>query len=187
MIPVTELRSGATFEDQGQLYEVLIYSHIKMGRGTANIKLKVRNLKTGSTTEKSFISGAKVKPVNLAKIDLQYLYKDNDFAYFMNPKTYEQISVPAKVFTEAEFLKEGNNYTVSFHDDEPLSILLPPKMEFEVTDTGPGIKGNSTSNIYKDATLENNIKVKVPLFIKIGDRVLIDTKTKTYHEKSNTV
>lgn len=187
MIPVTDLRSGTTFEDQGQLYEVLVYQHVKMGRGTATIKIKVKNLKTGALTEKSFISGAKVNSVALTKRELQFLYKDNQNYYFMDPGNFEQIQVPEKILSEPEFLKEGKNYTVSFYGDEALEILLPSKMEFEVLETGPGVKGNSTSNIYKDAILENGLKVKVPLFIKIGDNVIINTKTKIYHEKSNAV
>lgn len=187
MIPVTTCKAGTTFEDGGELFEVRSYKHIKMGRGTANIKLKVRNLKTGSVTEKSFISGAKVKPVALNKKELQYLYKDNEFAYFMDPRNFDQIPVQLKILAEAEFLKEGAFYQVNFYNDQPLAIILPPKMEFKVVETGPGIRGNSTSNIYKDAILENNIKVRVPLFINIGDKILIDTKTYAYHEKSNAV
>lgn len=184
MISVTELRSGTIFEDQGQLLQVLSYGHIKLGRGSATIKVKVKNLRSGSTTEKSFISGARVQDINVSKKDLQFLYKDNDNLYFMDPKSFEQISIPFVKFADLNsYLKEGQSFSVSFFNDEPLSLNLPPKMEFKVTETGPSIRGNSATNIYKDAILENNIKVKVPLFIKVGDSIRIDTRTAEYSEK----
>lgn len=184
MISVTELRSGTIFEENGTLYQVLSYEHIKMGRGSANIKVKIRNVRSGSTTDKSFINGAKVNDVMVLKKNLQYLYKDSDNAYFMDSVTFEQIPINLRVIPEHQFLKEGETFAVSFYEDEPLSLNLPPKMEFEVVETGPGVKGNSATNIYKDAILENGLKTKVPLFIKIGDRVRIDTRTGSYTEKA---
>lgn len=183
MISVTELRSGTVFEDQGQIYQVLSYEHVKMGRGSANIKIKVKNLKTGAITYKSFISGAKVNEIQLKKRDLQFLYKDDENAYFMNPSNFEQIPIPLKIIDNHEFLKEGESFSISFLDNEPLSLNLPPKMEFRVAETGPSIRGNSATNIYKDAVLENGQKVKVPLFVKTDDSIRIDTRTGTYSEK----
>lgn len=183
MIGVTELRSGTIFEEQGQLYQVLSYEHIKMGRGSANIKVKVKNVKTRSTTEKSFINGAKVNDLRILKRDMQFLYKDEDSLYFMNPTTYEQIQVGIKSFPEHKYLKEGELFSISFLDTQPLSLNLPPKMEFTVVETEPGLRGNSATNIYKDALLQNNIKARVPLFIKTGDIIRIDTRTGDYSEK----
>src|SRR5581483_2753322 len=100
MISVTELRAGTVFEESGQLFQVLSYEHIKMGRGSANIKVKVKNVRTGATTEKSFINGARVKPVQVFKRDIQFLYKDDDTAYFMNPTNFEQIAVPSEKFQD---------------------------------------------------------------------------------------
>lgn len=186
MISVTELRAGAVFEDQGQIFQVISYEHIKMGRGSANIKVKVKNLKTGSIIEKSFMNGAKVKPAEIIKRDLQYLYKDADGAYFMNLSTFDQVSIDLSLIKiEQSFLKEGQNFSISFLNNEPLCINLPPKIVFAVEDTGPSLRGNSATNIYKDATLENGLKTKVPLFIKIGDKVRIDTKSGEYTEKAN--
>ncbi|MBI2026052.1 MAG: elongation factor P [Candidatus Levybacteria bacterium] len=185
MITVTELRAGTIFEENGNLYQVLTYEHIKMGRGRANIKVKVKNVRSGSTTEKSFINGAKVNDVSVLKKDLQYLYKDLDFVYFMNPITFEQISIPLKtVGNDIYYLKEGETFNISFLGDEALSINLPPKMVFVITQTAPGVKGNSATNVFKDATLENGQIVKVPLFIKIGDKVKVDTRTGAYSEKA---
>ena len=185
MISVTDLRSGVVFQDLGQLFQVLSYEHIKMGRGSANIKVKVKNLRTGGTVDKSFINGAKVDDVSVFKKDLQYLYKDGENAYFMNPQTFEQINIPLKTMgSDSYYLKEGDNFNISFLDEEALSLNLPPKMEFKVLDTAPGVKGNSATNVFKDAVLENGLKAKVPLFIDIGDRVRIDTRTGAYSERA---
>lgn len=185
MISVTDLKAGTVFEDQGQIFQVLSYEHIKLGRGSATIKVKVKNVKTGSTTEKGFINGAKVNDIQIPKRQLQYLYKDSDSAYFMDPLTFEQIPVSLeKIEYEHQFLKEGDTYTVSFLKEEPLTINLPPKMDLEVAETEPGVKGNSATNIFKDAILENGLKTKVPLFIKVGDKVRIDTRTHSYTEKA---
>jgi elongation factor P len=155
-----------------------------MGRGSATIRVKIKNLRSGSTTEKSFINTAKVNDVTVLKRDNQYLYKDADFAYFMNPQTFEQISVPLKVIEGEAYLKDGETYSISFLGDEALSVVLPPKVVLLVTETAPGVKGNSATNVFKDATLENGLTVKVPPFIKIGDKVRVDTRTGAYTEKA---
>lgn len=185
MISVTDLRAGTFFEDYGNIFQVLSYEHIKMGRGSANIKIKVRNIRSAAITEKSFISGAKVHDIHISKKELQYLYKDDERAYFMDPVTFEQISVVLKILgNDYVYLKEGMNFSISFYQNEPLSLALPPKMDLEVVETGPSIRGNTTSNIYKDAVLENGIKTKVPLFVDVGDKIRIDTRTGAYSEKA---
>lgn len=186
MIVVTELRAGTIFEENGNLLQVFSYEHIKIGRGSANIKVKVKNLRTGATTEKSFINGAKVNDVVVLKRDLQYLYKDLDNAYFMNSQTFEQVEIPLKLMgDDAYYLKEGDSFNISFLDKEALSVNLPPKMVFEVSETALGVKGNSATNVFKDAVLENGLRVKVPLFIKTGDKVRIDTRTGAYTQKAS--
>jgi len=184
MIGVQELRAGIIYEESGNLLQVLSYEHVKMGRGSATIRVKIKNLRSGSTTEKSFINTAKVNDVNVLKKDSQYLYKDEDVAYFMNPQTFEQISVPLKVIDGYQYLKEGETYPISFLGDEALSIVLPPKVVLEVIETAPGVKGNSATNVFKDAILENGLTTKVPPFIKTGEKVRIDTRTGAYTEKA---
>lgn len=184
MISVTELRNGVFFEEQGNLLQVLSYEHIKMGRGSANIKVKVKNVRTGSITEKGFTNGVRVNNIQVFKKDIQYLYKDEDAAYFMHPQTYEQISIPLEVLEGHAFLKEGETFSVSFYKDEPLSLNLPPKMDLKVVETGPSLRGNSATNIYKDAILENGVKTRVPLFIDMDDTVRVDTRTGEYSEKA---
>lgn len=186
MIGVTELRAGTIFEEDGNLLQVLSYEHIKMGRGSANIKVKVKNLRSGSTVEKGFTNGAKVNNVSVFKKDLQYLYKDTDNVYFMNPQTFEQVSIPLNIIgSDIFYLKEGESFNLSFLGDEALSINLPPKLVFVVEETPQGVKGNSATNVFKDATLENGLKVKVPLFIKTGDKIRVDTRTGAYTEKAS--
>lgn len=184
MISVTELRAGTTYQEDGQYFVVLSYEHIKMGRGSANIKVKVRNIKTGSIVDKSFINGARVDEATVLKKDMQYLYRDDDFVYFMDPKTYEQVNIPLNLVPDYLYLKEGESFSVSFLEGDPLSVQLPPKMVFKVVETAPGVKGNSATNVFKEAILDNGITTKVPLFIDIGESIRVDTRTGAYCEKA---
>lgn len=186
MIGVTDLRAGTAFEEDGQSFMVISYEHIKMGRGSANIKVKVRNIKTGAIVEKSYINGAKVQSVSVAKKEMQYLYKDDEAAYFMDPATYEQTTIPLSVLGDDHiYLKEGETFPLSLLKGEPMGVVLPPKMAFEVTETAPGAKGNSATNVFKEAILENGLKTKVPLFIDTGDKIRVDTRTGAYSEKAS--
>lgn len=184
MIPVTDLRKGVTFEMDGEPYKVLEYHHIKIGRGGATIRVTLRNLATGSQEEKTFNNGASVEPINAIKRRLQYLY-EGDNAVFMDPKTYEQVEIEKEAIEqELSFLKEGQQVDVLFWDEKPLGIELPPNVTLTITETDPGVKGNSASNFYKPAKLENGLQVKVPLFIKVGDKVRVDTRTGQYVERA---
>lgn len=185
MISVTDLRAGTTYREDGNLFQVLSYQHIKMGRGSANIKVRVKNLNNGSTVDKSYINGARIAEVQINKKDMQFLYKDDDAAYFMDPSTYQQEQLSLIKIDGHEYLKEGESFTVSFLDNSPLTVQLPPKMVFRVEETGPAVKGNSATNVFKDAILENGIKTKVPLFISIGELVRVDTRTGEYTEKAS--
>lgn len=184
MIGVTDLKSGIAYEEDGQILQVISYEHIKMGRGSANIKVKVRNLNNGSILEKSYINGANVKDIYLESRQLQFLYKDAETAYFMDPRSYEQVEVPVKTLAGHEFLIDGENAIVQMHNGKALSLQLPPKVTLKVTDTAPGVKGNSASNVYKDAELENGMKVRVPLFINSGDSVVVDTRDGSYTKRA---
>lgn len=191
MISVTDLRAGVVFEEDGQLLKVLKYEHVKLGRGTATIKVKVKNLRTGSTTEKTFISGARVQEANLVKKEAQFLYVENrgqkveeGIYVFMDPVTFEQFNISGgKITEEARFLQEGMKVQLLFFADEPLSLELPIKMEFKVVRADPGVRGNSATNIFKDAILENGLKIRVPLFVEEEDLVRVDTRTGEYVER----
>ena len=184
MIPVTALRPGVTFEEHGDIFEVLTYNNMHLRKTSSVVQVKVRSLKSGSTTEKTFGSNGEVNPVRIEKRKLQYLYKDNDSGYFMDPQSFEQITVPIKNLQGSDYLKEGENVAISFHKDEALSMILPPKIKLKVTDTNPGVKGNSATNVYKDATLETGLKTKVPLFINIGDEIIVDTRDGSYTNRA---
>lgn len=181
MFSVTELRNGTIFKDDGNLFLVLEYKHVKLGRGNANIKVKVKNLKTGAVVKKTFLSGQKVEEVRLESKKAQYLYQDEEGFYFMDPSTFEQFKVGEGILGEKKrFLKEGLVYDVRFFEGKPLSFDLPVFLELEVRETGPGVKGNSATNIYKKAVLENGLTVSVPLFVKVGEKVKVDTRTGEY-------
>jgi elongation factor P len=183
-INVTDLKNGATFLYYGKPYQVIKYSLIKMGRGGAVVKLNVRNIETGSVEEKSFSSNVAVDEVNTAKRKLQYLYKDTVNTVFMDPVTFDQVEIPLAVLGESlVFLKEGESVDVLFWDERALSVDLPPKVTLTVTQTDPGVKGNSATNIYKPAILENGLKLRVPLFIRTGEKIRVDTRTGEYVER----
>lgn len=180
MIPVTALRPGVTFEEYGDIFEVLTYNNMHLRKTSSVVQVKIRSLRSGATTEKTFGSNGEVNPVRIEKRELQYLYKDHDSCYFMDPVTYEQINIPLKNLQGNNYLKEGEKVTISFNKDEALSMILPPKVKLKVTDTNPGVKGNSATNVFKDATMENGLKTKVPLFIDIGDEIIVDTRDCSY-------
>lgn len=184
MIPVTELRQGKTFEEEGQPYIVLEYIHTKMGRGTANINVHAKNLLTGSVVRKTYISGAKVEDIVTPKKKLQFLYKTGDIYTFMNPKTYEQVELSGHIIKDqTQYLKEGEEVEIMFWEEIPLAIILPPKMQFSVAETGPGLKGNSATNVFKDAVLDNGLQTRIPLFIDKGEKIWVDTRNGEYVER----
>ncbi len=185
MINATDLKNGTTFLDKGKPYKVLKYTHVKVGRGGATVRVSARNLESGGVEEKTFSSNIKVEDVRTSKRQLQFLYSDPKVATFMDPKTYEQIEIPLKVLEgELPFIKEGETVSVLFWDERPLSIEIQPKVTLAVIETAPGVKGNSATNIYKQATLENGLKVKIPLFINTGEKVIIDTRDGEYVERA---
>lgn len=184
MISVTELRAGTAFKLDGQPHQVIEYKHTKIARGTANIKIKARNLSSGTVVEKTFTSGAKVEPIETDVKTVQYLYqKDNDF-YFMDPRSFEQFSLDKSILGEkTKFLKEESQVKVLFHEGKPLSLELPLSMIFKVVETPPGVKGDSATASAKPVTLENGLITQAPLFIKKGDKIKIDTRTGKYIER----
>lgn len=188
MINSTDLKNGVTFLSNGAPCKVLKYSLIKMGRGGAVVRVSTKNLLTGTTEDKTFSSNVKVEEVVTQKKNLQYLYSDGTNVTFMNPKSYEQVEVPVNVIKdELPFMKEGKTVDVLFWEDRALSCDIPPKVVMKVVDTPPGVKGNSASNVYKDAILENGLKTKVPLFISNGELIRIDTRTGGYVERAKEV
>ena len=185
MVNVTDLKGGTAFLHYGKPFTVIKYNLIKMGRGSATVRVTARNLSTGGMEEISYQSNASVEEAETSKRKLQYLYKDATTAYFMDPITFEQIEIPLTILgTSVAYIKEGSEATVLFWGETALSVDLPPKVVLAVTECDPGVKGNSASNIFKSAVLENGLSVKVPLFIKVGEKVRVDTRSGEYIERA---
>lgn len=185
MINVNDIKNGITFVLDGDIYQVLEFSHVKPGKGAAFVKMKIRNLRSGSTTEKSFNSGIKLEKAMIEKKPMQFLYASGDSYNFMNMETYEQIELTKEQLgEEVNYLKEGLNVDLSFYQGELLGVMLPDKVELKVTHTEPAVKGNTTNNATKDATLETGLVVRVPLFVDTDDVVIISTSTGKYDSRA---
>ncbi len=184
MITATKLRSGVNFLDGGEPWRVLQYKHTHMSRGAGNVKVKCRNLLTGTILTKSFRGGDRVEEIQVNKQQLQFLYRDGDEFIFMDPVSFEQVSLPASLLDDAgNYLIDGKMVEVLFWDEKPLGVELPAKLEFEIIEAAPGEKGDSASNVYKDAKIETGLKIRVPLFVNKGDRVRVDTRDGSYIER----
>jgi len=184
MILATELKSGVTFLLENSPHKVTKYMHQKIARGGGTVKVSLTNLETGGSSEKTFQSTAKFEEISTIKKPLQFLYADAEVATFMDPGTYEQTEIPAEVLgNDLDYIKEGETVNVLFFDEKALSVEIPPKVVLEVKKTVPGVKGNSATNIYKPAELENGLSVRVPLFIKVGDKIRVDTRNGSYVER----
>jgi elongation factor P len=180
----TDLKTGKIYKEDDTPYLVLKYTHTKVARGGATVKVKARNLLTGSVYEKGYKAADRVENADVIRKNAQYLYFENGYV-FMDPETFEQFSVSKETVGEsAKFLVEGEKVQVQYFDGKPISVELPNTMDFNVTYTEPGFKGNTVSNVYKEATLDNGANVKVPSFVKIGDRVKINTRTEEYVSKA---
>lgn len=185
MISVTELRAGIVFEEHRDYFLVLTYEHLKMGRGSGNVKVKVRNLNSGGTLEKSYITGARVQDVTLERKKAQYLYRDPQGFHLMDNESYEQFTISEKLVGDlAKFLKEGMEITLFTIDDKPVYMETPKILEYKITQTGGAARGNTVGATYKDALLENGLNVKVPLFIKTGEVIRVDTRSGDYVERA---
>lgn len=185
MISVTELRAGKVFEDDGGYWLVISYEHIKMGRGSGTVKVKVKNLVGGASVEKSFITGARVDEVSLERKKVQYLYHDGSGFHFMDAVTYEQFELTDKIVGElAPFLKEGLEITLFAVGGSPLYIEMPKILDFKVVQTAGSARGNTVGSAQKDAVLENGLVIKVPLFIKTSETIRVDTRSASYVERA---
>ena len=181
---VTELKNGTIFKDNGFPFTVVKYEHVKSARGGATVRIKARNIITSQVLEKSWGSNERIEDADVTRKSAQYLYRDNGYV-FMDPETFEQFSINAELLGDSvKFLKEGEKVFVQYFEDRPISVDLPITLIFEITYTEPGFKGNTVSNVLKEATLDNGTVVKVPTFIKIGDKVKIDSRTGEYVSKA---
>ncbi len=181
MIGVNELRRGVTFTMDGELYKVLEYQHHKPGRGKAAIRTTLRNLRTGATIQHNFISGDRVEDIRVERRGVQYLYTDGDLYHFMDTETYDQTVLPASVLSDqTRYLKEGMELVLATYEGEPLAVELPTTVDLEVVEAEMAIAGNTATGTLKKVTLETDMEVQVPLFVKQGDVIRIDTRTGEY-------
>jgi elongation factor P len=185
LIEAGDLRNGAIFERDGQLLVCVDYSHMKMGRGTAQVRTKLRNLKTGAITEETFRPEQRFPRVRIEKRVMQYLYSDGDQHHFMDTQNYEQVALgPAQLGESLKFLKENMEVQVQFYEDTPLGLELPTSVDLEIVETEPGFKGDTATGGTKPARLETGLAVNVPLFVNQGDRIKVDTRTGEYMERA---
>lgn len=182
MISTNEFKTGQTIAFDGNIYVVLEFLHVKPGKGSAFVRSKLRNLRTGSVIDHTFNAGTKVERAQIDRDSMQYLYASGDQHVFMNTQNYEQIEIPAKqIASELRFMYEGMDVEVMLYNQtEVLGVTLPEKLALEVIETVPGVKGDTKSNVMKDAVLSTGYLIKVPMFIEQGERVIVNTNTGLY-------
>jgi elongation factor P len=181
MIDVNELRKGTTFTLDGEIYKVIDFQHHKPGRGKAVIRTKIRNLRSGATIDKNLISGDRVEDIRIDRIGVQYLYSDGTFYYFMDRDTYEQIPLSGAVLGDSiKYLIDNMELNISVYEDEPIDIDLPINVDLRVVDAPMAVAGDTATGVTKEVTLESGLKVNVPLFVKEGDTIRVDTRTDEY-------
>ncbi|PWB76432.1 elongation factor P [candidate division GN15 bacterium] len=186
MYTVSDFRRGLPIVVDDQPYYIVEFQHFKMGRGRANIRTKLKHIKTGAVVEKVFQSSDSFKPPDLENRRMQYLYENTGECTFMDTQTFEQITVPLDSLGDAKwFLLENQEYQVLFLDNNPISVDLPASVVLVVTSTEPVVRGDTVSNVTKPATLQTGLVVKVPPFVKEGDKVKVDTRTSEYLERAN--
>ncbi len=184
MISSRELRKGIIIELDGELHQVLDYRHIKMARGSAQVRLKLRDVHGGHTIERTFQSTQKFTRVRLDFRKVQYLYNDGDLHYFMDEETFEQTPLNANQLGDAlSYLKENMSLELSNYKGELVGVELPISVELQVVETGPGFKGDTATAGTKPATLETGLTIQVPLFVNEGDVIKVDTRTGEYQER----
>ena len=185
MINVNDIKNGMTLIIEGNIYQVVEFLHVKPGKGSAFMKTKLRNLRTGSTVERTFNTNVKFEKANITRSNVQYLYNTGDTYYFMNMETYEQMELSeAQVGENKKFLLENLLVDIVMYEGELLGIVLPDKIEFTVVQTEPAVKGNTTNNALKDAYVETGLLVRVPLFIEKGEKILVTTADGKYSSRA---
>ncbi len=187
MISTGDLKKGITLELEGTLYTIVDFAHIKMGRGSAQVRLKLRDVKAGHTIERTFQAGEKFARARLMRQSAQYLYADGDIHHFMNTETYDQIALNSDQLGDArQYLRENATCEVLLHGDQPIGVELPAAVELAVAQTDPWVKGDTAQGGTKPARMETGITVHVPLFINSGDMIKVDTRSGQYLERVST-
>ncbi len=181
MYSTTDFRKGLKIEVDGTPYEIVEFQHFKPGKGGAMVRTKLRNFLTGRMQDITFRSGEKVGRPDLEVRELQYLYREGTDLVFMDLTSYEQLHIAEdSTGGKSGYLKESQVVQVLMYQGKPLDIELPPSMVLQVTDTEPGVKGDTVSNVTKPATLETGLVIQVPIFVNTGDKVKVDTRSNEY-------
>lgn len=185
MISAGDFRNGITFEMDDELYQVIEFQHVKPGKGAAFVRAKIRNIISGTILENTFNPNEKFQTAFIERNDMQYLYRDGGLFYFMNTETFENIPVDEEVVGDAlKFIKESDVVKVLSHKGNVFGVEPPTFVTLEITQTEPGIRGDTATNVQKPATVETGAEIRVPLFINTGDKIIIDTRTGEYSERA---
>ena len=185
MVTAGDFRNGVTFEMDGNVYSIIEFQHVKPGKGAAFIRTKIRNVISGAVTEKTFNPNDKYPTAFIERKDMEYLYNDGDLYYFMDSETYEQLPISPNVLGDNfRFVKENMVCKVLSYKGNVFGIEPPNFVELQVTETEPGVKGDTATNVTKPATLETGAEIKVPIFINEGEMIRVDTRTGEYMERA---
>jgi len=186
MATTSDIRNGLCMEFNNDLYAVVQFQHVKPGKGPAFVRTKLKSLTTGKVIDNTFPAGHKINTARVERRPYQYLYNDDTGYVFMHNETYDQVIIQKELIENNDLLKEGQNVEIVYHADTetPLSAELPPFVEMEITYTEPGLKGDTaSSSAMKPATVETGASIMVPLFIDNGERIKVDTRTRSYSER----
>lgn len=185
MIDTSDFRNGLSIILDNDIYQIVEFQHVKPGKGGAFVRTRLKNLRTNSTLEKTFRAGEKMEQAILERKKMNFLYNQDNEYVFMDMESFDQITIPAPAIgAQVKYLKDNTEVEVLSHNDRVLGVDLPMVMEFEVTETDPGLRGDTASGGSKPATLETGAVVNVPLFINVGERIRVDTRTDNYLERA---
>ena len=185
MVTAGDFRNGVTFEMDGNVYSIIEFQHVKPGKGAAFVRTKIRNVISGAVTEKTFNPNDKYPTAFIERKDMEYLYNDGDLYYFMDSETYEQLPISPNVLGDNfRFVKENMVCKVLSYKGNVFGIEPPNFVELQVTETEPGVKGDTATNVTTPATLETGAEIKVPIFINEGEMIRVDTRTGEYMERA---
>ena len=184
MISTGELKKGVIIEMDNQLFSIIEYQHQKIGRGSAQVRMRIKNIRTGSISDTTVQAGTKFPRVRLEQRAMQYLYAEDNNYYFMDQENYEQLGFSAQQLGDTvNYLKDGMTITVSFYESEPVDVEPPINVELQIVETDPGFRGDTASGGTKPARTETGLVVQVPLFVNQGETIRVDTRTGAYLER----
>ena len=181
MISVNDFRTGLKVEIDGDLYQIVEFLNVKPGKGAAFVRSKIKNIKTGYVIEKTFRGGEKIMRAHIDRRKMQFTYSDGDMYHFMDLETYEDLAIDVSLLgDQKQWLKDGMEVDVALHNDVPIGVEVPNFVELVITHTEPGFKGDTATGATKPATLETGAVINVPLFVEIGTKVQVDTRSGEY-------